>query len=616
MNWVSLGPGQVAALWAAAAGAALWLYRRSRQPVKRQVSSLRFWVSDAALPPSRRLLREPWALLAQLLFLLLAILALADVRLGDEFEQRKVAIIVDTSVWSQVQPPRQPSGIERARQEAEAFLAALPAGNRVLLLRADADVTVVLPFTDDRAALRRSIATLQPSSGVADVPRAVAMAGAALSGSRRGVVVYIGPGMIENRQIAELNEVRKSFQVGNRRGGQTEFLVRLVKGAAPGQNRGIVGIALQRDSAHPEQWHVLTRIRNYSQTAAKLMLTLTVDGQRLGQRSVALGPGQSAGVRDDLVVSQSGLLTAEITPGDWLAADDRADVFIPPFLPTRVQVITANPSFANKLRGVLDANSYVRTDWVRPDESAAAAADVAIHEGVPVPDRPAPNSIWFVGGVRTVTTTPAESLRVASWNAQHPVTRWVHTRDVSVRHAASLQTQPTDTVVASGAGGEPLILARDRDGSKALIIGFDPRDSNFSEQAAFPLLMAGALEWMTRSVADTVVPLLTGDVDVPGPVTRVIAPSNQDVPFARDGRFVHVRALEAGVYRLSEPGGERLLPVNVPALPAEVLKPASEELAALEPEARQARSGQLWRWLVALSLVAVWTEWLLFSSAK
>ena len=53
----------VAGLWSAAAGTALWLYRRSRQPVKRQVSSLRFWVSDSAPPPSRRLLREPSALI-------------------------------------------------------------------------------------------------------------------------------------------------------------------------------------------------------------------------------------------------------------------------------------------------------------------------------------------------------------------------------------------------------------------------------------------------------------------------------------------------------------------------------------------------------------------------
>ena len=614
MNWVSLGPLQVAALWAVAGAAALYLYRRSRLPVKRNVSTLRFWVSDNQTPPSRRLLREPWSLVAQLLFLLFVILALAGLRLGEAFESRSVVIVVDTSVWSRAQPPGEPDGLERERREARRFLDALPAADRVLLLRTDADVTSVLPFTTDRTALGLAIASLEPSSAVADVPRAVEMALAAVSGSRRGLVVYVGPGMLDERQVARLDEIRQRLRAPGRRGHPPQLLARLVKGTAPGQNRGITSIALQRDPARPEQWQVLTKLKNYSQTATRLVLTLSVDGQPLGQRSLALGPSEAADVRERVVVPRSGLLEATLGPPDWLDADDRAAVFVPAFRPIRVRVIAAHPAFARRLRGVLDANPYVHTDVAGPDAGPTEhPPDISIYEGVPVPAEPAPNSIWFVSGSKGPASGP---VRLAAWNTQHPVTRWVRTRDVSVRYPASLQAQADDTVLASGTNAEPLVLARDRKGEKSLVVGFDPANSNFPEQAAFPLLMAGAMEWMTPPVNDTARSFPTGELDVPGPVTRVTGPSNRELPFVRDGRSIQLLALETGVYRLGSPDGERLLPVNVPALPSRTWKPTPQELAAVEPDATQDESSDLWRWLVALGFVAVWAEWRLFQASK
>jgi hypothetical protein len=611
MSWLGLSPLQVAVLWAAVGAVALWLYRRSRQPVKRVVSSLRFWVSDMAAPQPRRRLREPWAFLLQLLFLLLAILALADLRVGVPIESRNVVVIVDTSVWAQARPPGEASVFERERREATRLVDALPAGDRVLILRADVDVASVLPFTTDHVALRRAIANLRTSSGAANLPRAVEAARAALSGSRRGLIVYVGPGMLDEQQEARLEEVRRSLDAGDR-GSRPQFLVRLVKGVAPGPNRGITGVAIQRDQTRPEQWHVLTKVQNYGSSASTASVMFSVDGQQVRQRSIALGPQESLDVREDIVVSEGGLLDAEISPPDWLAADDRAAVSVPPFHPVRVQVTTDRPGFTRAMRGVLDAHPYVRTAMRRPDAVAGAPIDITIHDGGPVPDRPAPNSIWFVSGAKA----PAAAMRVASWNGQHPVTRWVHTRDVSVRHRAPIETQPDDIVLASGPGGEPLIVARDRDGGKSLIVGFDPGDSNVAQEAAFPLLMAGAIEWMAPSVVDTAESLAAGDLEIPGPVTRAMTPSNKVASLVSEGALVHLLAREAGSYRLVTPTGGRVLAVNVPALPGQVWKPTPQELAGVELEGATDTTSNLWRWLVALSLIAVWVEWRLFLAAK
>ena len=63
--------------------------------------------------------------------------------------------------------------------------------------------------------------------------------------------------------------------------------------------------------------------------------------------------------------------------------------------------------------------------------------------------------------------------------------------------------------------------------------------------------------------------LSTGEVDIPGPATKIIAPSGREVPFARKGANLHLLALETGTYRIVGPGGESNIAINPPALPAQ-----------------------------------------------
>src|ERR1019366_5467588 len=156
------------------------------------VSTLRFWASvQPVVQPRRRRLREPWALLAQVLFLLLLILALANLRWGVTFEGRSVVIVLDTSIWSQMRPAGESPWIDREREEAQRLLNSLPPGDRVLLLPAEADVPPILPFTTNRVALRRAIAEARLSSGTADIPSTLEVGRAALGDSQSGLLVYI-----------------------------------------------------------------------------------------------------------------------------------------------------------------------------------------------------------------------------------------------------------------------------------------------------------------------------------------------------------------------------------------------------------------------------------------
>ncbi|MGH9678609.1 MAG: BatA domain-containing protein [Candidatus Acidiferrales bacterium] len=114
MNWLALSPWEIAGVWAALSAAALWLYLHHRRPQYRKVSTLRFWASvQPATEPRRRKLREPWALAAQILFLLLLVLALAHPRWGGLFESRSAVIVLDASIWSGARPAGETRWIDR-----------------------------------------------------------------------------------------------------------------------------------------------------------------------------------------------------------------------------------------------------------------------------------------------------------------------------------------------------------------------------------------------------------------------------------------------------------------------------------------------------------------------
>jgi hypothetical protein len=257
----------------------------------------------------------------------------------------------------------------------------------------------------------------------------------------------------------------------------------------------------------------------------------------------------------------------------------------------------------------------VQAQILSQDLSANISPDVAIYQGADITSQPDFNSIWFLSSPPLAGSKP---LRVTGWNSQHPVTRWVRTHDISVRNPAALKIESGDTVLAYTEGNPPapLILAREHDGRRILIIGFNPHDSNFPLESAFPLLMAGSVEWMTHSVDEVADSLSTGEIDLPGPATKIIAPSGREIPFARKGADVHLLASETGTYRVVSAGGETSVAVNPPALPAQRVQLTAAEAAKVENEPLPPASWDLWRLLVLLAIAALWLEWWLYYAAR
>ena len=253
---------------------------------------------------------------------------------------------------------------------------------------------------------------MQSSSAAADIPRALEMGRAALSGTGRGVLAYVGPGMIDDEQARGLEKFRADLETPQENGNQPQFLMRLVDMDGASQNRGITRLSLRRDVERPDRWHLLTQIKNYSAERAAVSLKFSVDGQPLGQRQVSLGSGELASKEDDFIWGKGGLLTAEIEPSDALDSDNSAVVSLPTFRTIHAALFMNNSSrFASSLLSVLSMNPYVQTQIIPSGTTPGAAPDVAIYQGANLPAAPSYNSIFFVGGPGSSSSSRAAAAR-------------------------------------------------------------------------------------------------------------------------------------------------------------------------------------------------------------
>jgi hypothetical protein len=75
-------------------------------------------------------------------------------------------------------------------------------------------------------------------------------------------------------------------------------------------------------------------------------------------------------------------------------------------------------------------------------------------------------------------------------------------------------------------------------------------------------------------------------------------------------------ATETGTYRIISPNGETSVAVNTPLLPAQRMKVTPLEAAGIESEPFQQAGWDMWRWLVLLSIVALWMEWWIYYSGR
>src|SRR5579863_9310336 len=251
MYFLNLSLLQMIAVFGAVSAVSVALYLLDRSRRKQIVSTLRFWVAadQPAVAARRKHINQPWSLLLQLVSMALLLLAIAQLRFGTPaLAGRDHVIVLDTSSWMMARSGRA-TLMDVARQRARQYLRALPARDRVMLVRADAMATPATAFEPNHQKVDAAIQASHPGSTALNLNQALSFARhiQAQEGRRAGEIAFIGPG-----RTAESGESAVAPPKN----------LRVISIADNVENCGLRKIGMRRAAGDPAVWEVYVSAHN------------------------------------------------------------------------------------------------------------------------------------------------------------------------------------------------------------------------------------------------------------------------------------------------------------------------------------------------------------------
>jgi hypothetical protein len=591
---------------------ALYLWDRSKRRIA--VPTLRFWqpAERAAEVKHRKRIQQPLSLLLQLASILLLLLALAQPRLGGRgAAARDHVLILDTSAWMAARS--EPGTLmDHAQAVARAYVRSLPAGDRLMLVRADALATPATAFERNRAILDRAIVESQAGATALDLGQAIDFARQAqkLQGGKPGEIVYAGAGRTLNLPA----EPARGTAAG----------IRVLPVADTVANCGLRRIGVRRSTNDTDTWEILVAVRNYGATPQAVTLALAFSGSPAGSRRLMLAPSADQNVAFQYRARGAGVLEAKLFTSDAFPADDQASLELPAQRSLNAVVYSDQPEL---LRPALTASPLVKATFrklseYRPD----AAADVVIFDRFNPPAPPKADAIWIeppAGGSPVKLRTTVSNAELTSWRSDHPLAAGLRAKDMRLESAEVFAPSAENVSIAEVAAG-PVIVAH-AEKPKFVVLGFHPVRGALRYELTTPLLFANILRWMAPDIfrrwelnagsPGTITAELGPEADAGG--VRVVAANGTELPYTLEGRNLRFFAGTSGTVRVFAGDSETVFSLTLPEL-AETkwVPPAGTRRGVPRAAGSGATSIELWPWLALAGALVLVLEWMLFGRGR
>jgi von Willebrand factor type A domain/Aerotolerance regulator N-terminal len=587
---------------------ALYLLSRSRR--RQRVATLRFWTQAQApvVSKQRRRIQQPFSLLLQLLSIALLLLALGQLQWGSrEDSARDHVLLLDTSSWMSARSGANRSLLDEAKDKARAYVHALPAADRVMVVRADALPSPATGMDNDRPSIEKAIYDSRPGAAALDLQQAFAFAEQVrrLHARRAGDVVYIGPGRVAEQGMPV----------------QTPMGLRVIPvGTGAVDNVGLTRIGLRRSPVDPEVWDVFVSARNYGTAPRNVPLAVQFGGAPIANRLLMLVPGKAEEFSFRFRTKAAGWVEARLLERDSIPEDNRALLEIPALKSVKAAVYTDDP---DSLRPALQAHPQIEpaffpTAAYRPD----AKASVIILDRFTPRQAPKSPSIWIEPPEPAPFRVRAKvsDAKIIRWRADHELAAGLRSQDIRVPEAQVYATLAGDIPVAETEAG-PIVLARPS--MRAVVIGFHPGRSELRYDLMTPLLLANVLRWFEPDVfraydlhggsAGSVTATLDSDVD---PATLKVIGENGELPFTVQGQTVRFFAGVPQTVRVISSGREQVHSLSLPEVAPVTWEPPRSAFRGLPGGIQQALSRDLWQYLAVLGGIGLLVEWFLYGRSR
>ena len=591
---------------------ALYLLDRSRR--KLVVSTLRFWIAaeQPAVAARRRRVQQPWSLLLQLLSMALLLLAISQLRLGSPAQAgRDHVIVLDTSAWMAGRSGNR-TLMDVARERAQQYLKALPARDRVMLVRADGMATPATAFEIDRKKIAEAIVSSQAGATALNIDRALLFARhvQGQDGRRVGEIAFIGPGRTAPRDPGMTSLPRN---------------LRVISIPDNVENVGLRKVGMRRSGADSELWEIYVAVRNYGARPHTVNLSLDfgppgpVGRVAAGSRQLTLEAGTESEASFEYRTSAAGMLGVHLSPHDSYPNDDHAELELPPQPSLPVIVYSAQPEL---LRPVLAATPRIAAVYRRPEEYRANDGGLVILDRFIPAQRPQTDSLWIdppaIGSPIPVRTT-VEQAAFSHWDTEHPGAAGLHTKDFKLEHSRVFEVGANDGRIGEVAAG-PVIVARPGK-PKIVALGFHPVLSGMRYELATPLLFANLLRWIAPetfrryeiSGGSVGAVKLVMDQETAAADVKVTAGDGSALPFTMRERTLNFFAGSPGGVKVVAGDREYLYSLTLPELwESKWTPPSDAHLGVPRFTQIMESSTDLWPWLALAGGIGLLVEWVLY----
>jgi hypothetical protein len=274
---------------------------------------------------------------------------------------------------------------------------------------------------------------------------------------------------------------------------------RLVGGG--GQGLAVSEVSLRRPAEGGDFLAGFARVVNGGQESQTTTLAILADGVLVDRAPLQVDAGKQAEATFH-VPSTALSLTVGLTERGALPAADRVDLPGYARWARRVTIVSDAPA---AWEHVLSVVPYVSTRSVHPADYSAADAtpdDIYLFDNVAPPDLPAASGLILVNPPDTSTAvleradTLPRQRRAVTFDATDPLLAGVDIAPLNVQQLERATT-PGWAAAAVAAEDTPLILHGRMGDQRAVVFAFDPNKSNLPHLAAFPQLMANAVDWLT-----------------------------------------------------------------------------------------------------------------------
>jgi hypothetical protein len=577
-------------------------------------------------------------------------------------------------------------------------------GDEAMVIAFDTVGEVLQNFTSSKADLRRAIESIQPSDAPSAIASVFKLAKAYVP---RGVVENLGFVSFGEPAVIHVFSDGRLPDAGQAEAAPEDKVLFHAIGRPDTPNIAITALRADRAFDNPRALSIFVGVQSTDTQPREVDAELSIDGRAVAVRAITLpaahyrtgaeaspetGEAQAVrtlepgagGVVFQLDRPEAGIAAVRLRPTqggtdrlDALAVDDLAYVVIPPARRLTVAVVTRGNLFLREcLEGlnlsrlrVIDPAVFQQTVEGKPVSAAGgpmtlgdfdviildrtlpevetrdAAGAVTKGPGLP------PGRLLVLGAVPPppvglIDEGPGEAALMVDWSRDNPALKYAGLADLVIAKSRKVSVVPGSpvTVLASDQNGPAIVEAADGI-TRALIVPFDPGESDWPLKPGFVLFLASSLSYLAddgaSAVGRLVQPGQTLAERLPIGATNVrIAPPQRDAPVqdlfpAADGRIAYGPLRSVGIYTISwtGPAGSQDIVLNDEggsarvrrAVAVNLLDPAESiinaadtlPLASAIVEAQQREQGRatrnLWPWLLVGALAIIMLEWFVYN---